>query len=34
MNTAFLLVGAIMILAAGFWLLASQHLAADTSKAA
>jgi MFS family permease len=34
MNTAFLLVGALMVLAAGFWLLASRHLAADTSKAA
>jgi MFS family permease len=34
MNTAFLLVGAVMVLAAGFWLRACRHLEPDTAKAA
>lgn len=33
MNTAFLLVGAVMVLAAGFWLRACRHLGPDTAKA-
>ena len=34
MNTAFLLVGAVMVLAAGFWFAACRHLGTDTSAAA